>query len=84
MISMKVNQNIIVGLLRHIRRHEATKKLREFLRGCLKKSCRPHTREICWRRCLHVKKITACTALSLVDEHCVYFNRDGVIGHLGV
>ena len=31
-----------------------------------------------------MKIAAACTALILDDEQCGYFDRDGVIGHLGV
>ena len=31
-----------------------------------------------------MKIAATCNALSLNDEQCGYFNRDGVIGHLGV
>ena len=68
MISMEGNQNILVGLLIHSRKHKAIKYSENISKGLLKKAVetflfvtvRAHTKEICWRIYSHVKVAAAC------------------------
>ena len=84
MISIEGNQNIPSGLLRHIRKHKATKYVENISKGLLEKAAetflfmtmRAHTKEICWRSYSHVKIAATCTVLSLDDEQCDYSGRD--------